>query len=56
MGSAKFWGIDSIGNERNLCGGESHHTVGRAVSEKGIEIMEIPTSGPEEYDLDGFPF
>jgi hypothetical protein len=53
MGSGKLWGIDSIGNVRDLCGGESNDTVGGAASEKGIKIMEIPTPCAKDNDLDG---
>jgi hypothetical protein len=46
--SSKFWRIDSIGNERDLSGCESDHLIMGPIPEKGVEIVEISASGPED--------
>jgi len=48
VGSRKFWRIDSVGNERYLSGCESDHLIIGPIPEKGVEVVEVSTSSPED--------
>jgi hypothetical protein len=54
MGPSQFRGVVSISDERDLSGGECNNPIGGAASEKGIKIMKIPASRPEDNDPEGF--
>jgi hypothetical protein len=40
--------VDPVGNRGYLGGRKGDHPVGRSISEKRVEIMEIPSSGPQD--------
>jgi hypothetical protein len=54
IGSGKFWRVNSIGNERDLSGGEGNDLIGWMIPEEGIEIVEIPSSSPKDDHPNGF--
>jgi len=54
VGSSKFWRIDSVGNERYLSGCKSDHLIIGPIPEKGVEIVEISSSSPEDEYPNGF--
>jgi hypothetical protein len=53
MRSGKLSVIDSIGNERDLCGSESENTVLGMLSKVSVEIMEIPSTCPKDDHPNG---
>ena len=50
-GTGKLRRIGPIGNEWDLGRGEGDHPVRRVLPEVSVEIMKIPSSGPEDNDL-----
>jgi len=54
ISSSKFRRIGSVGDERDLRGSKSNHSIIGSVPEESIEIVEVSSPSPENDHPDGF--